>query len=130
MVEEIRPSDGSTPGSEQPGAPPPGSKLDRLLETEARLERMIAETRREARAMIEEAEVAADERRGEVEERLDGEAETLRREIEEETRREIETIRADGARRARRFRQATDETIDELATFVVERLASSGGNAP
>lgn len=108
-------------------APPSDSKLARLLETETRLERRIAEARRRAEELIEEAEAEARERRGRVEARLDGESEALRREIEEATTREIESIRHDGARRARRFRGPSEETIDDLARFLVQRLVSPDG---
>lgn len=112
-------------------ASPSDSKLARLLETETRLERRIAEARRRAEELIEEAELEAQERRGRVEARLDGEAEALRGEIEEAASREIESIRDAAARRARRYRGATDEGIDDLAGFVVRNLVSeesaSGG---
>lgn len=128
MPAEAAPAPGPERASGGRATPPSDTKLARLLETETRLERMLSEVRREAERLIDEARAEARERRGAIEARLDGEAEALRRRIDQDAEGEIESIREEAAKRARRFREAPDRTIDDLAAFVLGRVVSKDGS--
>ena len=115
--------------SERPRAPASGeahvpalTDLDRLVETERRLEAAVAEARREAERIVTAAREEACLREQRLERECQEALDAVRADIEAERDREIAEIGADAARRVRAFDTVPAERVAELARYVVDRV--------
>lgn len=108
----------------------PAGGLSLLVETEDRLEAMIAARREEATGLVAEARRHAAGRLAELEVALAREAERLRVAVLERAREEATAATAAAERRARRFRQIPQTRIDALARRVVDRVVSPTEGVP
>jgi vacuolar-type H+-ATPase subunit H len=101
-------------------------RLNRLLETETELDEMLRETRRTAAELIASARAGADDRIRELEAELHDADLELRARIDRERDEAIAKIRAEGQRERDGLDELEDPLIDELATYVVERVVGQG----
>lgn len=101
-------------------------KLNRLLETETELDEMLRETRRTAAELIASARAGADDRIRKLEAELHDADLELRARIDRERDEAIAKIRAEGQRERDGLDELEDPLIDELATYVVERVVGQG----
>ena len=101
-------------------------RLNRLLETETELDEMLRETRRTAAELIASARAGADDRIRKLEAELHDADLELRARIDRERDDAIAKIRAEGQRERDGLDELEDPLIDELATYVVERVVGQG----
>jgi len=101
-------------------------RLNRLLETETELDEMLRETRRTAAELIASARAGADDRIRKLEAELHDADLELRARIDRERDEAIAKIRAEGQRERDGLDELEDPLIDELATYVVERVVGQG----
>lgn len=96
--------------------------LQPLIETEIRLEKLLAQAKSGAERLVATAQatVRAAEERTELE--LEEEARALRRDAEQEREKGIESIRTLGCARAAAFDAVTGDRVTELAAYVVRRV--------
>lgn len=103
-------------------ARPTGSDLDRLLETERRLEALVAEARAEAAAAVARAREEAERREKEEEAHVAAAV----RELEQTFAREVEDreaeVRRIAAAEAARYRAVSPDGVTQLAVRAVARL--------
>lgn len=111
----------ATEESREPGVAE-DSDLGRLLAAESRLEASLAEERRRADATVEAAREQARAVRRDEAARLEEELVEMRARVRDEHRDAVEEIRRRADRRARRYRETTDERVEQLARAVAERL--------
>lgn len=111
----------ATEESREPGVAE-DSDLARLLAVESRLEASLAEERRRADATVEAAREQARAVRRDEAARLEEELVEMRARVRDEHRDAVEEIRRRADRRARRYRETTDERVEQLARAVAERL--------
>lgn len=107
-------------GERRAREPDPG--LARLLETEARLRRLLEAREAEARRIIEAARAAAKEREEGAERELAEAESVLRERVRHEVERERREILAAAVERVRRWRHARRERVPELARWVAARI--------
>lgn len=96
--------------------------LDRVIETELRLEAELAEVKAEAARRLEAARAAALEADARAAERLAEEVAQIRRRTEGETETALATVAEKGRAELTSFRSLSPERIDELADYVVRRV--------
>lgn len=111
------------------GTDDPAGGLALLVETEDRLEAMIAERREEAARLVAEARREAATRLAELAAGLAAEEESIRAGIQSRAREEIAAAVAGAERRARRFREVPEARVETLARHVVERVVAPTGGA-
>lgn len=85
---------------------------------------MLRERKREAARIVAEAVAEVERGRREVEARLAADAEAVRERIRTESEREVAALRTEAVRRADRWRRADDATVDDLARFLLARVAA------
>jgi NADH dehydrogenase/NADH:ubiquinone oxidoreductase subunit G len=110
------------------GAPTGGLAL--LVETEDRLEAMLAERREEAARLVAVAERESADRLGRLEAALMEEEERIRAAAEERASEETAADAREGERRARRYREVPDARVDALAAWVADRVIDPSGDVP
>ena len=98
------------------------TKLSHLLETEIELEAMLKDTRQEAKELVEAAQVAADDRVGQLEFQLQREGSELRERIARERDHTIGSIQERSRQETQRLDELDDAKITELARHVVDLL--------
>ena len=98
------------------------TKLSRLLETEIELEAMLKDTRQEAKELVEAAQVAADDRVGQLEFQLQREGSELRERIARERDHTIDSIQERSRQETQQLDGLDDAKITELARHVVDLL--------
>ena len=108
------------------GRPREQSDLTRLLEVEARLERMLQRARDEAARLVAEAHTAAQARDEALGAELEEEGRRLETEIAAERERRVQKIVEAGRREAERLERVTAEQIAEVARYVVDRVIEGG----
>jgi vacuolar-type H+-ATPase subunit H len=101
--------------------------LERLLETEARLEEMVRRAREEAARLVSEAQAAAQAREAALGAELEEAARRLEADIAAERARREQEIGSAARREAERFDRVPAERIGELARYVVDRVIGGGG---
>lgn len=117
------PSPGSAPSAE--GSPRPSGALARLLDAERRLDASMAEARREAEETLGDARDRARALREEAAGRLEEELASLREHVAAEHQEATAEIERRADRRARRYREVPDETVEQLARDVARRLVEA-----
>ncbi len=120
-----RNDDSNRPGSDAK------SKLTRLLETEAQLEGMLKEARREAAQLVELAREEAKQRVRDFESELESEHRQLRDRIARERDEAVKSIREEAREETERLVGLDDATVHQLAQHVVGLLLNrteSGGS--
>lgn len=99
------------------------SDLDRLIDLESRLQGFLAKARARAAERLEAARIDA----AAIEDRLDTRLATRERELEARIEREVASrtaaLEAQSQRRAKRYDAISEETVQALASKVLERLA-------
>lgn len=95
-----------------------------LVETEDRLEAMLAERREEAARLVEEARRETAARLAGLETSLAEDQGEIRAAIEARAREQASASARDAEERAQRFRGIPDARVEALARFVVERVLS------
>jgi vacuolar-type H+-ATPase subunit H len=98
------------------------SKLSRLLETENELDAMLQEARREAKALVEAAQVVAKARVKQFESHLEEENCELRERIVRDRDHNIDAIQKQARQEAKRLDELDDTKITALARHVVDLL--------
>ncbi|HEU5169456.1 MAG TPA: hypothetical protein VFU46_02900 [Gemmatimonadales bacterium] len=96
--------------------------LERLLETEARLERRLAAAEADARVLVRRAEEAAAALAARYGDDLEQASTALAARIAAERDAVVARLRADALGRAARFRALPDERMEALAQLVVRRV--------
>jgi hypothetical protein len=99
-----------------------GTKLSRLLATEIELEAMLKEARREAKELVEAAQIVADDRIRQLESQLEGENRKLRERVLRDQDRAIDSIQREAQRETERLDRLDDAKISELGYYVVDLL--------
>lgn len=97
-------------------------KLDRLLQTEASLDAMLEDTKREAREIVGAAQREAEDQIRGFESHLENEHWQLRKRIEQERDRTIESIRREAASETDHLEELDHEQLRSLAQRVVDFL--------
>lgn len=110
------------------GAPTGGLAL--LVETEDRLEAMLAERREEAARLVTAAESESADRLARLEAALAEEEERIRFAAGERASEEAAAATREGERRARRYREVPDERVNALAAWIADRVIDPAGEAP
>lgn len=105
-------------------------KLSRLLETETELDDMLERTRQEAAQLTARARAEAEERVRRFEIELDTEDRALRGQVAFERDETIATVRAEARRVVERLDSLDEESVAELAQYVVGRLVGASGGRP
>lgn len=103
-----------------PEAPP--DALGRLIETEVRLEEMLAERRREAAAIVVKARVEAEALGTRLRQEIGSVLALRQREIEAGTERALTELQGEAARTVERYRAVTPEAVEEAARLVIDRI--------
>ena len=98
------------------------TKLSRLLETEIELEAMLKETRKEAKRLVDAAQLAADERVKQLESQLADDEAELRERITRDRDHAINSIQSEARQESARLDELDDAKITELAQHVVDLL--------
>lgn len=98
------------------------TKLRRLLETESELEALLRETTRDAKAQVEWARAAADERVRMLETQLASEDEELRERIARDRDETIHSIREEAKNETQRLDGLHPAKLEELSRYVVDLL--------
>jgi vacuolar-type H+-ATPase subunit H len=98
------------------------SKLSRLLETEVELDAMLKEAKHEARRIVALAESAADDRVRKFELQLEAEEARVRDRIARERDQAIDSIREHARREIDQLEEIDDDTVNELASYVLDLL--------
>ena len=104
------------------------SKLSRLLETETEIAAMLADARREAAEVIEQAHATTETRMRALEEELASSREELERQVANERDDALADVRSTAASAVRSLDGLDEGAVEELARYVLERLvhATSG----
>lgn len=100
----------------------PVEDLERLLEVEQRLETLLAQARRDAARLVQDAETAGAARDRAVEAEVIAATSALDARIQADRERREQDVAAAALRDATRYDQVPVETIARLARLVVERL--------
>lgn len=100
--------------------------LSRLLETEALLDAMLQNTKREAAELVESARAEAEDRIRRAEMEIETADLALRDHVARERDEAVTAIRADAAREADELDALDDQRIEDLARYVVKRVAGHG----
>lgn len=100
-----------------------------LVETEDRLEAMLAARREEAARLLAEARGQADERLAALDEEVASRTTRREREIHERADAAVRDAAREGERRAARWREVPPSRVEELAGIVIERLLDAVGQA-
>jgi hypothetical protein len=98
------------------------TKLRRLLETESELEALLRETTRDAKAQVELARAAADERVRMLETQLASEDEALRERIARDRDETIHSIREEAKNETQRLDGLHPAKLEDLSRYVVDLL--------
>ena len=109
-----------------PTPDPSASALARLVETEDRLEAMLAERRAEAARLVEAAGSEAAGSLAALEGALAAEEARVRSEVEARSREAAEAAVRAGECRARRYRSVPEDLIVALAREVAGRVVDPG----
>lgn len=116
-------------GDSAPGiATAPAGDLAQLVATELSLEQRLAEARREAQTIVEEASLARDAALQQFESERVGIRENRARQLETELRDVERRLLEEGRRKAEGYENLPDATRDELAEFVIDRLLRGVGS--
>lgn len=106
----------------------PAGELEPVIETELRIEAMIAGAREEAARIVDGARRAAQAAEAQAEEELRERAERLRHELLIERDRAMNEIAVRTRAAIERFDAMEGPKIDELAGDLLERLVGNGGS--
>ncbi len=109
-----------------PAAPPNGSDLARLLETEARLEGELARAREEATRLVTAARADAAAREAALAADLETASRQLEATVEAERELRHRGIAEGAAREAERFDRVGPEQVAALARYVLGRVIEGG----
>jgi hypothetical protein len=101
--------------------------LGRLIETESRIAESLAAAEAEAGRLLHAAREAADTEEADFEASVEAAAAVLADRLAAERDAEVRRVVAEGAERARRFRQLPDSIIEELAAGVARRILVGEG---
>ena len=106
----------------EPNAGSEDADLGRLLTAEVELERLLAEARREAEALVADATATAGARESGLDAQLQTEAAELQKRLDRErTQREAEILAAAEAD-AVRYERMGDERVEAIAMTILARL--------
>jgi vacuolar-type H+-ATPase subunit H len=106
----------------RPDASEATTKLSRLLETEIELEARLKDARREAKELVEAAQMMADDRLTQFEVQLEREDVELRQRVARERDHTVESIQEQSRQETGRLDELDDAKINELARHVVDLL--------
>ena len=112
------------------GAQPGAGGLALLVETEDRLEAMLAARREEAVRLLVEARGRAERRLASLNEEIAARAAGLEREIREGADAAVRDAALEGERRTAPWLDIPDSRLDSLASDVLERLLDAIGGPP
>jgi hypothetical protein len=112
------------------GAQPGAGGLALLVETEDRLEAMLASRRGEAARLLAEARDRAARRLTSVNAEVAARAARVEREIEEWAETEVRDAALEGDRRSARWLDVPDQRLESLAADVLERFLDAIGGSP
>jgi len=98
-------------------------KLSRLLETETELDRLLQEAKRRAAEIVDLSRAEAEDRIRRFEMELDSANLALRDRLLREQEEAITTIRAEAESAVNKLEALDDQRIDELARYVLGRVA-------
>lgn len=112
------------------GAQPGAGGLALLVETEDRLEAMLASCREEAARLLAEARDRAAQRVTSVNAEIAARASRLEREIQEVADAAVRDAALEGERRCARWLDVPDQRLDSLAREVLERFLDAIGSSP
>lgn len=111
------------------GTDPRTGSLALLVETEDRLEAMLAARREEAARLLAEARGRADRRLAALDEEVASRGTRRKREIDERADAAVRDAVRGSERRAARWLDVPPSRVDELADLVIERLLDAVGRA-
>ena len=112
------------------GAQPRAGGLALLVETEDRLEAMLASRREEAARLLAEARGCAQRRLGSLNEEIAARAAQLEREITQAADAAVRDASLEGERRAAPWLDVPGHRLDSLAGEALERLLDTIGGPP
>jgi hypothetical protein len=104
----------------------PSSDLDRLLATEQRLEKRLAEARAQGQALIAEARTKAEQREGALEAELQQEERRLAETLTSERQQKERAIAEDAERAAAAFERLPEARVTALARELARRCFVEG----
>jgi hypothetical protein len=112
------------------GLHPGAGALALLVETEDRLEAMLAGRREEAARLLAKARGAAERRLASLNEEVAARAARLEREVTEAAHAAVREAAFEGERRAARWLDVPGHRLDSLAGEILERLLDAIGDPP